>query len=399
MPSHQNTQATGQEYCVEKGRQIMRKGFWIALSFMALLAVAGVVSGLEDTADVNLTSAPQPLPPVSVVDAVIGTHAGAITVFAEVAPRWQVDLRPRISGVVSNQTPPALAGSRVSKGDVLLQLEDAPYLANVADARSAYESSKLDLRKAQNKHRIAMKDWTAAKPGETPPEMAVHLPQIHVAERALKATEARVAASEYDLRSTTLRAPFDGIVTRRNVSPGATVNEGDVLFQILDDSLLDTQASVGPHEWALLSKDWTDLTVGVFDERGVKIGTAGIRESGGFLDPQSRKHQLFLEVKPLEEGRILPGAFVELHLPVRPIGNTLRIPESALTQNGFVWHVDRGNRLQRFAAQSLFRDKGEVVVAAPEELAQETGLRIVVFPMSAFLPGRKVAPMDLEQSK
>jgi RND family efflux transporter MFP subunit len=383
----------------KKGQQIMRKGIWIALAFMALLAVAGALSELEDTADVKLTSAPQPLPPVTVVNAEIGTHTGAVTVFAEVTPRWQVDLRSRISGVVSNQTPPALAGSRVSKGDVLLQLEDAPYVANVADARSAYESSKLDLRKAQNKHRIAMKDWTAAKPRETPPEMAVHLPQVHVAERALKATEARVAASEYDLHSTTLRAPFDGIVIRRNVSPGATVNEGDVLFQILDDSLLDTQASVGPHEWALLSKDWSDLTVGVFDERGVKIGTAGVRESGGFLNPQSRKYQLFLEVKPLKEGRILPGAFVELHLPVRPIGNTLRIPESALTQNGFVWHVDRGNRLQRFAAQPLFRDIGDVVVAAPEELAQETGLRIVAFPMSSFLPGRKVAPMDLEQGK
>ncbi|MBO9425765.1 efflux RND transporter periplasmic adaptor subunit [Labrenzia sp. R4_1] len=377
----------------------MRIGIWIALAFMALLAVAGVLSELEDTADVKLTSAPQPLPPVTVVNAEIGTHTGAVTVFAEVAPRWQVDLRSRISGVVSNQTPPALAGSRVSKGEVLLQLEDAPYLANVADARSAYESSKLDLRKARNKHRIAMKDWTAAKPGETPPEMAVHLPQVHVADRALKATEARVAASEYDLRSTTLRAPFDGIVTRRNVSPGATVHEGDVLFQILDDSLLDTQASVSPQEWTLLSKDWSDLTVGVFDERGAKIGTAGVRESGGFLDPQSRKHQLFLEVKPLEEGRILPGAFVELHLPVRPIGNTLRIPESALTQNGFVWHVDRGNRLQRFAAQPLFRDIGDVVVEAPEELAQESGLRIVAFPMSSFLPGRKVAPMDLEQGK
>jgi RND family efflux transporter MFP subunit len=254
---------------------------------------------------------------VTVVDAVIGTHAGAITVFAEVAPRWQVDLRPRISGVVSNQTPPALAGARVSKGDVLLQLEDAPYVANLADARSVYESSKLDLRKAQNKHRIAMKDWTAAKPGETPPEMAVHLPQVHVAERALKATEARVAASEYDLRSTTLRAPFDGIVTQRKVSPGATVNEGDVLFQILDDSLLDTQASVGAHEWTLLSKDWSDLTVGVFDERGVKIGTAGIRESGGFLDPQSRKHQLFLEVKAFGRGAHSTWSFCGA-APARP---------------------------------------------------------------------------------
>ncbi|XYK79708.1 MAG: efflux RND transporter periplasmic adaptor subunit [Labrenzia sp.] len=377
----------------------MRKGIWIALAFMALLAVAGVLSELEDTADVKLTSAPQPLPPVTVVDAEIGTHAGVVTAFAEVAPRWQVDLRSRVSGVVSNKTPPALSGSRVSKGDILLQLEDAPYVANLADAQSAYENSYLDLRKSQNKHRIAMKDWKAARPGETPPEMAVHLPEVRVAERALKASEARVAASDYDLRSTTLQAPFDGIITRRNVSPGATVNEGDVLFQILDDSLLDTQASVSPQEWALLSKDWSDLTVGVFDERGVKIGTAGVRESGGFLDPQSRKHQLFLEVKPLKEGHILPGAFVELHLPVRPIGNTLRIPESALTQNGFVWHVDRVNRLQRFAAQSLFHDTGDVVVAAPEELAQETGLRIVAFPMSAFLPGRKVAPMDLEQSK
>ncbi|CTQ59382.1 efflux RND transporter periplasmic adaptor subunit [Roseibium album] len=372
----------------------MRKAIWIVLALVALVGVVLYLETLEDVAEVTETGAEVAPRPVTVVDARIGNHAGTISVFAEVVPRWQVDLRSRVAGIVKDISPLALGGSRVPGDTVLLTLEEAPFLASVEEARHTLKNAEFGLRQKENKRDIALKDWRAVNPDEVPPEMAIHLPEVRVAEQSVAAAEARVGAAEFDLRSTTIRAPFNAIVTKRRVSPGQSVNEGDVLFSLLDDSQLDIRVSLSPNEWRLLAANWEDGRADLFDDAGSHIGTAKVKRGGGFLEPQSRRYQLFLEVDRSAETLALPGQFVRVALQGQQVENTLRIPESALTQNGFVWFVDPADRLQRYEASALFRNSGDVVVKAPDDASTGDVLRIVRLPMSAYLPGQVVAPVS-----
>jgi len=377
----------------------MRKAIWIVLALVALVGVVLYLETLEDVAEVTETGAEVALRPVTVVDARIGNHAGTISVFAEVVPRWQVDLRSRVAGIVKDISPLALGGSRVPGDTVLLTLEEAPFLASVEEARHTLKNAEFGLRQKENKRDIALKDWRAVNPDEVAPEMAIHLPEVRVAEQSVAAAEARVGAAEFDLRSTTIRAPFNAIVTKRLVSPGQSVNEGDVLFSLLDDSQLDIRVSLSPNEWRLLAANWEDGRADLFDDAGSHIGTAKVKRGGGFLEPQSRRYQLFLEVDRSAETLALPGQFVRVALKGQQVENTLRIPESALTQNGFVWFVDPVDRLQRYEASALFRNSGDVVVKAPDDASTGDVLRIVRLPMSAYLPGQVVAPVSGGQGK
>lgn len=377
----------------------MRKAIWIVLALVALVGVVLYLETLEDVAEVTETGAEVALRPVTVVDARIGNHAGTISVFAEVVPRWQVDLRSRVAGIVKDISPLALGGSRVPGDTVLLTLEEAPFLASVEEARHTLKNAEFGLRQKENKRDIALKDWRAVNPDEVPPEMAIHLPEVRVAEQSVAAAEARVSAAEFDLRSTTIRAPFNAIVTKRRVSPGQSVNEGDVLFSLLDDSQLDIRVSLSPNEWRSLAANWEDGRADLFDDAGSHIGTAKVKRGGGFLEPQSRRYQLFLEVDRSSETLALPGQFVRVALKGQQVENTLRIPESALTQNGFVWFVDPADRLQRYEASALFRNSGDVVVKAPDDASTGDVLRIVRLPMSAYLPGQVVAPVSEGQGE
>ncbi|MCV0424776.1 MAG: efflux RND transporter periplasmic adaptor subunit [Roseibium sp.] len=377
----------------------MRRALWIALALVSLAGVAGFLSSLEDTADVNEVASALVLRPVGYVNAEVGEHAGLVSVFAEVKPRWQVDLRSRVAGIVTEIAPSALGGSRVDLDTVLLKLEPASYQANLEEARSALKTAEFELLQKQKKRDIALKDWRAVNPNQDPPDLAIHLPEVRVAEQSVAAAEARVGAAEFDLKSTSIRAPFDAIVTERSVSPGQSVNEGDVLFSLLDDSLLDIRVSLAPKEWALLRTGWDTMNAELFSEAGAWIGSAMLKRGGGFLDPKSRRYQLFLEVEATEHSEVLPGQFVRVGLPGTSIGNTLRIPESALTQNGFVWFLDPSDRLQRYEAAALFRDNGEVIVKAPSGNSGGDVLRIVRLPMSAYLPGQQVAPVIAGDSK
>lgn len=377
----------------------MRKAIWIVLALVALVGVVLYLETLEDVAEVTETGAEVALRPVTVVDARIGNHAGTISVFAEVVPRWQVDLRSRVAGIVKDISPLALGGSRVPGDTVLLTLEEAPFLASVEEARHTLKNAEFGLRQKENKRDIALKDWRAVNPDEVPPEMAIHLPEVRVAEQSVAAAEARVGAAEFDLRSTTIRAPFNAIVTKRRVSPGQSVNEGDVLFSLLDNSQLDIRVSLSPNEWRLLAGNWEDGRADLFDDAGSHIGTAKVKRGGGFLEPRSRRYQLFLEVDRSSETLALPGQFVRVALQGQQVENTLRIPESALTQNGFVWFVNPADRLQRYEASALFRNSGDVVVKAPDDASTGDVLRIVRLPMSAYLPGQVVAPVSGGQGK
>ncbi|MCK7612442.1 efflux RND transporter periplasmic adaptor subunit [Roseibium sediminicola] len=371
----------------------MKKALWISLALCLLAGAVLFVGTLEDAAEVSDSSTQVQRRPVRFVEARTGLHTGTVSVYAEVAPRWQADIRSRVAGVVREVAPAALEGARVRDGSVLVELENAPYLAGLEEARFALQKAELDLLRAEKKRDIALKDWRAVKPAIAPPDMAIHLPEVRVAAQSVAAAKSRVEAADYDLRSTQVRAPFDAIITKRAVSPGQSVTEGDVLFTLLDDRVLDISVSLTEREWALLDPNWSGEAAQVLSDADRPLGVAHIRRGGGFLDPKSRRYQLFLEVDKAENQAILPGQFVRVLLPGKAMDKTLQVPESALTQNGFVWYLDADDRLQRFGCKALFRTAGEVIVAAPAGAAEGAVYRVVTLPMSAYLPGQTVAPV------
>jgi len=371
----------------------MKRVCWIVVALCLLVGTALFVGTLEDVAEATAKTTEMPRRPVSFVEAEVGQHAGAVSVFAEVEARWQVDLKSRVAGVVRSVAPGALGGARVVAGAVLLDLENAPYLANLQEAQFSLKKAELDLLQAEKKRDIALKDWRAVRPRVEPPDLAVHIPEVRVAEHAVKAARARVGAAQYDLKSTRIRAPFDAILTKRSVSPGQSVNEGDVLFALLDDRTLDIRVSLTADQWALFDRARAETGSRVYSEANRFLGTASVKRGGGFLDPKSRRYQLFLEVDKSDNQAILPGQFVRVMLPGKTVGHTLCIPESALSQNGFVWYLDEADRLQRFAAKALYRNAEDVIVPAPDTIADGSMVRVVPLPMSAYLPGQAVTPV------
>ncbi|WP_102868579.1 efflux RND transporter periplasmic adaptor subunit [Pseudovibrio exalbescens] len=376
---------------------MVRRVLWFVAALLVLGGVLAYLVVQEDTADVSSsTEQVEVLQPVSVIEAAVGPHQGYVSVFAEVKPRWSVELKARISGTVREVSLDALAGKRVREGMELVRLDATPYKAELANAQYELANAEFTLMQKQNKSRIAANDWRASRPTEQPPEMAIHLPEVEVAERAVEAAQQRVASARYDVNSTVIAAPFSGIITSRSVSIGQSVSVGDTLFELLDDSQLDIHVSLDSRQWNLLDKRWSRASASILDEEGAAIGTATVQRGGGFLDRESRRYQLFLEVDDTGGSRALPGQFVTVALPGKVIDNTIRIPESALTPNGFVWHVDAGNVLRRFEARALFRNDGDVVIQPPDALSEMGALRVLVMPMAGYLPGQKVEPRVAE---
>lgn len=360
---------------------------WISVAIGVLVGVLLVLSDIEDTTDVRALEVPTPAPRVSVVTVTPETARAEVSVFAELRPQWDAEIRTAVSGRVIEVHPAALAGTRVAEGAPLFSLERTPYETAVATAEMTVEQARLALLQAENQATVARRQFE--RDGEAPPnDLALYLPQRRIAERSLAAAEAQLEAALRQLDDTIIKAPFSGIVTSRVASLGQSVAAGEALLHLSDDRKFELVAELSQTEWALLEHPIAGGSARLFHRDGRPLGTASIRQGGGFLDPVTRQIRVFLAVAdPNDE--VLSGDFLRVTFEGRQIEQTLTLPETALTRAGHVWFVSDQGLLERTQPEILFRTDATITIPAPQG---DRRLRVAITPLASFLPGQRVTP-------
>ena len=383
-------QSTGAEKQPDKvptaGRA--RPWLWLLLALGIFVGVIFYLGAAEDSIDVQQIKTPPPVQLVSVEPLRVGAETVEVASFAEVRPRWAAELRAAVSGRVLKVTEQALTGERVDAGTLLVEIEHSRYRAELTAAEQALKQATLDLAMAEKATKVARRQFRQA--GKTPPnDLALHLPQLEIAKSAVQAAEARLIASRQQLQDAQITAPFSGFITRRFVSPGQSVNVGESIVKLVDDTTFELTVELGPKDWRLLKQPLAGQQASVYSQDGEQIATATVRQAGGFLDETTRQYKVFLEVTDAAPEPLLSGDFVRVRLPGISVAAALNIPASALTQEGYIWHVDADNRLQRQSPRVLFRRQDRIIVESP---AAHSDWQVVITPLASFLPGQSVRP-------
>jgi len=384
-----NTESSETNEPIDNGKPRAR-WLWILLSLFILFCVVYVLSYTEDTIDIEEVTTTPSLQLVSVIPVPTGPQTVEVSSFAEVLPRWSAELRSAVSGRVTKVHDSALVGELVKANTTLIEIEKSRYLAELASAEQALKEANLALWTAKNANIIARKEYKR-NGTKAPNELALKLPQLNIAKSAEKSAEARLLAARRQLNDTKITAPFSGFVTERFVSPGQTVNIGDPLVKLVDDTSFELEVELGQKDWRLLKKPLDGQISRILDQEGKLIAMADIRRGGGFLDESTRQYKVFLAMDQPSDGKILSGDFVRVLLPGITVPAALEIPASALTQEGYVWYLDKDDRLQRIEPDVLFHRQGRVVVRAPDGI---DSLRVAVTPLVSFLPGQQVRAQD-----
>ena len=369
-----------------------RRWLFMALALVVLAVVVLLLAETEDSADVSHKTAAPDVPVVSVLHLTKTEVTAQVSAFSELRPRWSAEIRAAVSGRIRTVHDAALAGTRVATGTPLFEVERTPYETAVTAAEMSVEEAKLARLRAQNTVTVARRQF--ARDGTEPPnDLALHLPDLRIAEKSLTSAQAQLAAARQQLADTVVTAPFSGFVTARLASLGQTVSAGEALVTLSDDSHYELTVELSQSSWALLDHPIAGGTARLFHRDGRSLGTAHIRQGGGFLDPQTRQMRVFLAVSDPAEG-VLAGDFLRVVFDGRRIANALTVPETALTRAGYVWLVDENDLLVRLSPEILFRSEGRITIDAPRDLPAHW--RVVRTPLASFLPGQRVSPQRVE---
>ncbi|HSC87729.1 MAG TPA: efflux RND transporter periplasmic adaptor subunit [Polyangiaceae bacterium] len=324
------------------------RGPWIAIGVLALLlggiVVAGAVPKLRQKAERDAAAAEvQKARAVTWVKARRSASRSQLVLPGTALPIETATLYARTTGFVREFR--ADLGDRVKGGQILAVL-DAPELesdASSAQARAAEAAlnEKISRATAERYRRLA-------EAGASSREQADQAEaQANSAEASAKTSRAELSRSATLLDFRVVRAPFDGVITKRNVEKGTLVTAGSgagvsSLFEVARTETLKIWVDVPQYLAA-------DVQIG--DEARVAAGTKSVPgkivRTSGALDPTTRTLRVEIHV-PGDQG-ILAGSFVRVGLDAQSAEPPVLIPANAVSPRGegtFVFTVDGGKTQQ-----------------------------------------------------
>ncbi len=162
-----------------------------------------------------------------------GANAGGITANGYVVARTRASVASRISGRLASLS--VEEGSVVRRGQILARLDNDDYVAAVAQAEAEQlraEASVAELRSnreqlsrdlARSRELLAKKLEPARVTEDLESQLASAEARINVQLAQIKSAEAAVQFARANLANTTIRAPFDGTVLRKDAEVGEVV--------------------------------------------------------------------------------------------------------------------------------------------------------------------------------
>ncbi len=261
-----------------------------------------------------------------------------------VSPMQQVNLVARVAGTLEQIK--FKDGDRVRAGQVLFIIEQPPYIDQIN-----LNQAKLDQTRADY-HRQS----------ELLKENANSQANVETSLSNLKQAEANVSLAKLNLDYTVVKAPFDGVIGRRQVDVGNYVGAtqgGTVLATLMQVSPAYVYASIGEREALRVRAKIPpgDVTRGVGHAvvHARLQGDEGAGEVGvlDFIDHQVNSSSGTVQLRGrFDNGNyhLLPGFYAKLTIDVGPDRDALVLP-SALVQSDqqgdFVFVVGEDNRARR----------------------------------------------------
>ena len=295
---------------------------------------------------------------VQTVEVVVVTSQKLATVFtlpAQLIPFQAVDIYPKVTGFVDMIR--VDRGSRVHKGDLMIRLSAPELVAQRAQAESALHAAESQLTSAQAKLTADKGTYlhlasAARTPGVVAENDVMVANQTASADQGqVQSAESNVAAAREALRSVTqlesylsINAPFDGVVTTRNLHPGALVGPASgqsgaiPIVQLVDADRLRLVVPV-PEAYVgqMQVGQQVAFTVPAYPGQAFHAPIARISHD---VDLNSRTMPVELDIHNAD-GKLSPGSFSSVQWPVQRAAPTLFVPASAVTNDQQLAFVER----------------------------------------------------------
>lgn len=244
---------------------------------------------------------------------------------ARLAGSREVEIRARVGGILLKRA--YTEGQYVKRGDLLFQIDPAPYKAALAQAKAAFVQADRDYRRAVTLKR----------------QKALSAREFDQAQATYDAAKAALDTAKINLAYTTVRAPISGYTSEEENSEGTLVAADQTLLtrvtqldpMYVEFAYPDSEAMMQRQGVAkgsmTLPKDKM-LTVELVTLNGTVLDREGtIRFTDSIISPETGTVRARAVVSNRDQS-IMPGQFIRARVKGLTMVNAVGIPERAIMQ-------------------------------------------------------------------
>ena len=215
-------------------------------------------------------------------------------------------------------------GQQIKQGEILLTLEKSEEEADLKASKALLDERTASYKRAQSLQK----------------QQAISTATLEERLALLSQTEGSIEAIQSRINDRIIKAPFDGVLGFRNVSPGTLVRPGDLITTIDDLSRIKVDFDIPS---IFLADIYPGLTVeGRIDAFGDRVFSGTVTTVNTRVDPITRTMKV-RAMLPNPDLLIKPGLLMSIKLLKSP-RTTLLIPEEAILQRDtrfFVFKVEQ----------------------------------------------------------
>ena len=392
----------------------------LVLAVVAFLAGYLPMQRREATLRAEAEAQQKGLPHVAVMQVGRGTDQNVLKLPGTMQALTEAPILARADGYLKRRL--ADIGDRVKAGQVLAEI-DAPELdqqmhqadAAIEQAQASIEQAQAGLAQGKANRELARisaeRMKTLVEKGISPQQegdqyqaqLAAQDANVQALEKAILAQRSNLAAVKSNRARLeevqgyrTVKAPFDGVITVRNVDVGALVSTGTtLLYRIAQIGTLRTYVNV-PQASVNAVRVGQPATVTVSHLPG-RTFRGTIARTANALDAASRTMLVEVDV-PNTDGALFPGVYAEVDLSGARPNPPLVVPAAAILfrSDGAQLAVVQGDQTIHLQKITIGRDYGDRV-----EILQgiSEGTTIVAVPGDSAREGAMVVPIPRDTPK
>ncbi|HEY1062847.1 MAG TPA: efflux RND transporter periplasmic adaptor subunit [Daejeonella sp.] len=236
------------------------------------------------------------------------SFSNSLAIAGTIEANEQVDIRSEVSGLVTEIL--FNEGSTVSKGKVLLKINDLELQAQ--------------LSQALTKQKLAQE--TEYRAGKLLEKEAISKEEYDVALSELRSLQSQTQLIRAQLAKTLIRAPFSGKIGLRTISAGEYITPSSNIARLVSTNPVKILFSI-PEKYAGTIKINTQISFTVAGSNNKYTGIIYAIEPG--IDMSTRTLQLKAKASN-SNGDLLPGSFAKIDLPLSNINDAILIPTESI---------------------------------------------------------------------
>lgn len=326
--------------------------------------------------------------------------------FGTVKPRTQSSLVTQVSGQIMSISPNFREGGIFKKGEVLVQLDDRDYQAEVKIARASVFSAQQALIEEEARGQQALTDWKRLGNGDTPTDLVLRKPQLEAAKASLMSAQAQLEVKEIALERSQIVAPFDGRVLTKNADVGQVVSSNAELASIYATDYVEIRLPINNSDLALMTLPESYQAKGDIEVAfksslvGNQVWNGNVIRSEAAIDNSSQQLYVVAHInKPFEVSDQQPmpikiGQYLTANIAGNELKDAIVIPNNTIYQGSYVYLVNKGTILRK-DINILWQNSEEAII----DQGLNAGDQLVLTSLGQVSSGTKVAIMGEQKNK